>query len=383
MQITIKNLLKTFICLVAIMIVSFAVVSNKASAETFIAGELVENVSEVVITGTWRADDSDWGHKRKDKDDDYKKENYENKIHLNFTYQSEKGGRNSHGSMFSFDDLEGLSKSQTLGDNSTVNFRLVREAGTINCEGIFRKGKGIGEFTFTPNQAFADAMKTRGFEFSERRMFSATTLNLTTADVDDLLSANFPNLTIKDFFKAKIFKVNSAFMKEMAATGFPDLSMKDLVKARIFKVDANFVKQVVDMGFSTDSFQNLTKLRIFKITPEYLREMKTAGFPNLTAQEAIKLRIHKVTPEFIREMGELGFNNLSASEARKLRIHKVTPEFIKDMRNEGLTNLSVRDATKLRIHRIDADFVRRAKAQEGRDLTVSELVKLKIHRKVK
>jgi hypothetical protein len=78
----------------------------------------------------------------------------------------------------------------------------VREAGTINCEGSFSNGKGAGTFTFTPNQSFVSAMKSRGFDFetdssrrnnqsAEERLFPLRWVNVTTALADDLLSAKF------------------------------------------------------------------------------------------------------------------------------------------------------------------------------------------------
>jgi hypothetical protein len=335
MQNTVQVLMRVLFCLVVITVGSITIVAQNA------------------ITGTWTGNDSKWNNKHKG-DDSERSEDLRDKIHLNFSFESEKGGTNNHGSSFAFEDLEGLSKAQVESANSNVSFRLAREAGTIDCTGTFQNGKGAGTFRFTPNRAFAEAMRSRGFEFTDQKMFSATTLDLRTADADDLLSSGFKNLTVSDLFKAKIFKVDSSFMREMASTGFPNLDMQDLVKARIFKVDANFVREVVQMGFKNDNFESLIKLRIFKITPDYLREMQTAGFGELSTEDAVKLRIFKVTPEFIREM-----------------------------EGAGLVNLSVQEATKLMIFKIDGDFVRRARAQENVDLSVSDLVRLKIHDKVK
>ena len=42
-----------------------------------------------------------------------------------------------------------------------MSFSLVREAGTIECEGGFQNGKGSGTYRFTGNQAFVAAMKGR------------------------------------------------------------------------------------------------------------------------------------------------------------------------------------------------------------------------------
>lgn len=246
------------------------------------------------------------------------------KIYLSFERRSEKGGRNQTGQSYNFADLQGLSREQAL-NNGAVRFSLVREAGTIDCEGNFTNGKGAGTFRFTANPQFVSAMKSRGFDFeksssknerdTENRLFAATTLNVTTTLADDLLSANFGKLDVDDLFKAAIFKVDSQFMREMKTSGFANLTFDDLVKARIFKIDADFVRQVSAMGFDNEPFESLVKMQIFKITPEFISEVKNTGLNNLSVEELVKMKIFKINAEFIRSNP-----NLSVEELVRKRI---------------------------------------------------------------
>ncbi len=261
-------------------------------------------VAQTVVTGDWKAENKShhWKGENKTQKSD--------QIHLSFERRTEKGGRNQMGQSYDFADLQGLSREQTLSSGS-VNFSLVREAGTIECTGKFENGKGAGTFRFTPNPQFVSAMKSRGFDFekssssdknhSEDQLFAAATLNLTIAFTDDLLSANFGKLATDDLFKAVIFKVTPQFASEMKASGFPNLGMEDLVKARIFKIDADFVKQVVAMGFDKEPFESLVKMRIFKITPEFITEIRNEGLTNLDVEDIVKLRIFKIDSAFIRQ----------------------------------------------------------------------------------
>ncbi|MEP7037236.1 MAG: hypothetical protein ABI891_02740, partial [Acidobacteriota bacterium] len=246
------------------------------------------------------------------------------KIYLSFERRSEKGGRNQTGQSYNFADLQGLSREQAL-NNGAVKFSLVREAGTIDCEGSFTNGKGAGTFRFTANPQFVSAMKSRGFDFeksssknerdTENRLFAATTLNVTTTLADDLLSANFGKLDVDDLFKAAIFKVDSQFMREMKTSGFANLTFDDLVKARIFKIDADFVRQVSAMGFNNEPFESLVKMQIFKITPEFISEVKNTGLNNPSVEELVKMKIFKINAEFIRSNP-----NLSVEELVRKRI---------------------------------------------------------------
>jgi hypothetical protein len=252
--------------------------------------------AQTVLTGDWTA-------KLSSKDD--------SKINLDFERRQEKGHENNWGQTFEFRQLQGLTREQVLS-GGPVRFSLVREAGTIECEGSFQNQKGSGTFRFAGSQAFVAAMKSRGFDFEkssrnsderepENRLFAATVLNVTTATADDLLSANFGKLDVGDLFKATIFKINSAFMREMKATGFPNLDFDDLVKARIFKIDANFVRDAARMGFDKQPFESLVKMSIFKVTPQFVSEVQSEGLSNLSIEEIVKLRIFKIDAESIRK----------------------------------------------------------------------------------
>jgi hypothetical protein len=233
------------------------------------------------------------------------------KLQLNLERRTEKGNRNQMGQTYDFSELQGLT-AQQAASGGAVRFSLVREAGRIDCEGSFQNGKGSGTFQFTSNPGFVSAMKSRGFDFEkqsigndddrhpEERLFAATTLNVTTALADDLVSSGFGKLDVDDLFKAAIFKVDSKFMREMKATGFPNLTMEDLVKARIFKIDAEFVAKATQMGFAKEPFESLVKMSIFKITPEYVAEIRNEGLTDLQMEDVVKLRIFKIDAEYIR-----------------------------------------------------------------------------------
>lgn len=262
-------------------------------------------VAQITQTGECRADVR---AEKTDKTD---------KIQLSFSRKSEKGYNNNMGSSFAYAELKGITREAALAGGQ-IRFSLEREAGTIGCDAVFANGKGTGTYTFTGNQSFVDAMKSRGFDFTKNdndkykekfddednvvsRLFAAATLNVTTALADDLLSSNFGKLDTGDLFKAAIFKVDGKFAREMKDSGFQNLTFDDLVKARIFKIDAEFVKDVAAKGFSNEPFESLVKMRIFKITPEFITEVRDEGFQNLQIEQLVKMKIFNINAEFIRE----------------------------------------------------------------------------------
>lgn len=288
------------------IVVSLAVVAGVALAVWVPSSQAIagsNTFAQEAKTGEWTASLSD---QHSDKDAG----NESGKLQLNFERHTDKGGRHQMGHSYDFADLQGLSREQVVR-GGPVRFSIVREAGRIDCEGAFKDGRGSGTFTFSGNQGFVAAMKSRGFDFAEPankhndgdtedRLFAAATLNVTTALADDLTSAGFGKLGVGDLFKAAIFKIDSQFMREMKATGFADLGMEDLVKARIFKIDADFVRHAAEMGFAREPFETLVKMQIFKVTPEFINEVRNDGLTNLEIEDLVKLRIFKIDSAFIR-----------------------------------------------------------------------------------
>jgi hypothetical protein len=291
---------KSFASLMSVVTLAFIVI---------VVGKYVI-VAQAPITGEWRADTRAEHQERKDKDSNdwgATKERYAGpRLQLNLE-RTTANGHNSNGNSYAYNELQGLTEAQT--QNGRVNFSLVREAGTINFEGTFTNGRGVGTFTFVPNRQFIDTMKSKGFDFEsakkresvDDRLLSAALVNVTTALADDLNSANFGKLEADDLFKAAIFKVDGKFMAEMKATGFPNMQMEDLVKARIFNINADYVRQVHEMGFDNREFEGLVKFRIFNVTPEFLNGLKAAGLEKLDSEEVVKARIFNISPDFVRE----------------------------------------------------------------------------------
>jgi predicted metallopeptidase len=276
--------------------------------------------AQTALTGEWTAKVYNGEQKDRESKQEWNPTDRRDSIQINLTRRSNKG-ENNFGSSIPYADFEGLTRDLALSTNPNMTFRLVREAGTIDFQGSFQAGKGAGNFTFTPNQTFLSAMRTRGFEeMTENQMFAATTINVTTKAVDDLRGAGF-KLTLDDVFKAVIFKITPQFIAEMNSIGFKNLDMEDLVKARIFKITPEFSREVASLGFAEQPMESLVKMRIFKITPQFIRETRSAGFENLGIEELVKFRIFKIDADFIQRTRANGYTGNDPEELVRMKIH--------------------------------------------------------------
>jgi hypothetical protein len=318
--------------LLAVLFVSAAFASTGAGRANFAAGN---NAVQNAITGEWLAE----------------VKNDTDRVQLTLIRRTARGGQQNSSNGLPLGELQGLTRQQALGARTDVSFRLVREAGTFQCEGMFREGKGAGHWTLTPNQGFVSAMQSRGYDgLTEDDLFSAALFDINTRAIEDLKAAGYDRLSFKELVEASIFKVTGDFAREMKSAGFDNLTFKQLVEARIFKVDAQYAKEVQAMGFERQPLKTLVEMRIFKITPEYIRQMRS-----------------------------MGFENLSLKQLTELRIHKVTPEFVNGLRAEGYASISPREAVTLKIHGVDGDFVRRVKTKGFNNVTLDKLVEMRIH----
>ena len=86
-------------------------------------------------------------------------------------------GRFQMSSDFPLQDFTGLNPNA----NSNVQFTLQREAGVVLFDGLFRDGRGVGDFRFTPNSGFVSTMRNLGYDdLTVEKLFSMTMHDVST-----------------------------------------------------------------------------------------------------------------------------------------------------------------------------------------------------------
>ncbi len=143
------------------------------------------------------------------------------------------------------DDLDGLSFDQFNGDVADARFELVRDAGTIAFVGVIRGGRGIGEFTFTPNGSWQRGMDSYGYDdLSDRQVFSAAIHDITLEYVGDLRQLGYTDLAARDLFSFAIHRVSIEFIRGMNDLGYAEIPARKLVSMRIHGVTLEWVREV-------------------------------------------------------------------------------------------------------------------------------------------
>ena len=163
-------------------------------------------------------------------------------------------GRSQMSSDFPLQAFTGLDPNA----NSNVQFTLQREAGTIFFNGLFKDGRGVGDFRFTPNEGFISVMRNLGYDnLSTEKLFAMVSLDVSTSYINELKSLGYDQLPLDQLFGLRALGVTAAFAKEAQDWGFGKLSANDLIEIKA-------------MG----------------ITPDYMRSMKSLGFRRPVIEEA-------------------------------------------------------------------------------------------------
>ena len=210
----------------------------------------------------------------------------------------------------SFDLPElGVSPSVVQARTSTpVNLKLDRDAGTITLEGTFKNGDGAGQFTFSPNRTYYEAIRSMGLtvELSDDR-----------SDGDQL-------------FSLAVVDVSLAYIRSLRAV-FPEASLREFRKARAVGVTPDYVAAIRQTGFEVTTLHNAARLCAVDVTPEYIRSLRAAGVDVRDAREATRLRAVNVTPEFVAQLADAGYRNLSPRDLIRMASAGVDWHFIREI----------------------------------------------------
>lgn len=249
------------------------------------------------------------------------------------------------------DSIKGLSLATMRGNGSPVQFQIVRDAGTFNCEGWFKNGNGSGHFTFAASQSFAAQMESLGYG----------------------------KLTDEQLFSLAVIDVHLAFIRELSALGYDHLSLDNLIAMRIHGAGPQFISELKAIGYDHPQVDELVAMRIHGATPDYVREVKSLGYDKPQIDQLVAMRIHGVSTDFIRGLQELGYERPPIDELVAMRIHGVTTDFIKEIKAQGYDRVPVEQLVAMRIHGVSAAYIEKMKARGITDLTIDKLIEMRIH----
>lgn len=248
------------------------------------------------------------------------------------------------------EELHGLTREQVFSPGGTqVRFQLRRDAGTFDCEGWFKDGRGSGHFTFLPSAQFASELQRRGVGTPDARQLLALALSDT----------------------------GLALLDELQAQGYERPDVEGLVRLGNHGVGLEYVRGLAGLGYRLGSLAALRRMVDHGVNLAFIRELREHGIRDLAADELVRLRDHGVSVSFIRELRAEGYASLPLETLVRLTDHGVSVKFIRDLKELGYANLSPEQLVRLKDHGVSAAFVRRVKSERGTAPAVEELIRIK------
>jgi hypothetical protein len=118
--------------------------------------------------------------------------------------------------------------------------------------------------------------------------------------VSDLKAAGLQPGSLGDLISYRIFQVTPEFITGMRAAGFDSIPPKKLIELRVHGVTPEYAR-TVKQQYPNATLDELVKLRIFHIDDAFLASAARHGFTSLSIQKLVQLRISGVLDDTVTE----------------------------------------------------------------------------------
>jgi hypothetical protein len=271
-----------------------------------------------------------------------------------------------------------------------VEFKLVREAGTLSFKGQFDGQEGFGHFRWAPDPGYYAALKQMGVEdMEDRRQFSYFTLNVKKEYVNMIMHNGYPHISQRDLISfaamhidqefiaywhgsglvdsdeprnlisLKALHIDRSYVDDLKAAGYDHLEMRDLQSLKAQHIDGAYIRSL-GRGKGEDMIpvRDLVTYKALHIDSAYLDGLRKVGYVNLSRNEISSLYSMHVSPEYIKSLQDLGYKDLTVRDLSNLKAMHVTAEDIKGFRDIGLKDLDTRQLSSFRAMKITPEFVK-------------------------
>ncbi len=141
--------------------------------------------------------------------------------------------------------MVGLPPAAWQGQGTVVHFRIVRDAGTLACDGWFAGGKGSGHFSYSPRREFVTELRRRGIEApSAYAQFEMTSANLGLDLVDELERQGYNRPSVDDLARMATHGVDLEYLRDLDKGGYRLSDPATLIRMRDHGVDPDFIASI-------------------------------------------------------------------------------------------------------------------------------------------
>ena len=281
----------------------------------------------------------------------------------------------AHGRSIDVAALQGFAAA-----DGPVRFRLVRDAGTIDCDGVMRAGRAIGECAFSADQAFSALLAERGISAPSRdQSFSMAMSDIGRAYLEELARQRYETPTAAELARAGDHGVRLDYLVAMGGHGYRAGRLGALIRMRDHGVTPDYVAELARLGVRNVPADAIVRLRDHGVRPEFVAELRSLGYQGLPIEQLIRLRDHAVTAAFVRGLAEQGVRGVPPEELVRMRDHGVSAELVGALRATSIANLDTDGIVRIRAHGVTASYVTALRELGYSGISAEQLVHLRSH----
>jgi len=238
----------------------------------------------------------------------------------------------SHGATIAVDDFEGL--RPLLNANGPARFRLKRDAGVFEFDGVIRAGVGGGTMEFVPSETFPTELAKRGFEKPSRiEQLKMAWHDTGFAFIDEIAAHKYQRPTLQQLVNAGDHGIDRVYVRQLSAAGYDLGTIDALVRQHDHGVDAKYINELAALGLKRLSADDLVRARDHGISPDYVRDMASLGYKTLTIDDLVRMRDHGVHAAWLRIVKDRNSGTLTIDQLVSLRDHGV--ETLQELRRRA------------------------------------------------
>ena len=327
--------------------------------------------------------------------------------YIHFDFKSDKDGHNwSNSNSFPKSDFPSL-PTQQKGD-----FKLTRDAGTINFNGKFDGDLGYGHYKFIPDESFKAFVKQQGIgSVNDNDMFAFFMVKLSKDYINMVQRNGFKDISKDDLIAMSALDVDERYIRFWKTMGYDHMSPDKLISSKAMGIDSAYIGDIEKAGYKNVSIDNLTafkaqgidgdyirkikkakadkgdagmpspddliSFKAMNISDEYVQSLKEVGYGDLPNNDLVAMKSLGIDGAFIKGFQAIGYKNLSSNAIISFKSLGITPEFIKGFEAIGYKNIDDDKITSLKSLGIDAAYIKGFQAIGYKDLSTDAIVSFK------
>jgi hypothetical protein len=250
-----------------------------------------------------------------------------------------------------------LSEFTSLPRTTAGDFKLIREAGTMNFNGKFDGNKGGGRYKFVANADYTKYLQSQGIQDIEKNdELAFFMINIKKSYVTMMHNQGYKNLSKSDLIATAALGVDEPYITSLKQNGFPDITEQELITGKAMGINGAYIAEIRKAGYQKASFDKLVSFKAQGINGEYISKFKNARGvvpakkmakasakasaskdDEDNADDMIAYKALGIDENYVNGLKKAGLTNLSSSDLTGMKALGVTPEYIQSFKNAGYT----------------------------------------------